>query len=243
LCVAAALAASLTATGGAFAGGGFASLKDGPVCRHVFRGFYVGSSVGFGLYQSNQGDLDGYLADNAGYTASHWRVVGGPQVGYSFQQGCQLLVGVEADWSGAGFHATTRLNTNVPLTGFDQRITSELGSFGTIRLRTGFVIENTLFYLTGGLAIAGIDTRITNIIPGVIDERFSISATRRGWATGAGVEWSLGGSVSLKSEVLYLALGEASNTVSSPTLGNTFTFKSDDSAWVSRIGLNFRFGN
>jgi hypothetical protein len=48
--------------------------------------------------------------------------------------------------------------------------------------------------------------------------------------------------ISLKSEVLYLAFGENSTSFNSPFNGNTpFTVKTDDSVWVSRIGLNVRF--
>jgi outer membrane immunogenic protein len=237
--IAAAVASLTFAAGNAVANG----LKDDLGCRSAFRGLYVGSHVGFGFYTSHQGDLDAYLADNSGFSASDRGIIGGPQVGYNFQRSCRTLFGIEADWSGAGLAATTRLNTNVPLLGFDQRITSVLVNFGTIRTRAGFVVDDTLFYLTGGLAIANTDTRVRNIVPGVIDERFSFSDTRLGWTAGAGVEWALGRNVSVKSEFLYLALGETSNTFSSPTAANTFTFKTEDSAWVSRIGLNIRFGN
>lgn len=236
--IAGVVAALTFAAGDAVANG----LKDDLGCRSTFRGLYVGSAFGFGFYTSHQGDLDAYLADNSGFSASDRDLIGGPQVGYNFQHGCHTLFGIEADWSGASLTAATRLNTNVPLAGFDQRITSVLVNFGTIRTRAGFVVDDTLFYLTGGLAIANIDTRIQNISPGVIDEAFSFSDTRLGWTAGAGVEWALGRNLSIKSEFLYLALGEASSTFYSPTLANTFTLKTEDSAWISRIGLNIRFG-
>jgi outer membrane immunogenic protein len=206
----------------------------------ALRGLYVGSHVGSGSYTSHQSDLDGYLAGNAGFTASDWGVVAGAQVGFNFQSThCRALLGFEADWSGANLDATTRLNTNVALAGFDQRFTTALASFGTIRTRAGLVVDNALIYLTGGLVIADVDTRITNTTA-AISERFSFSDTRLGWTAGAGTEWGVARNVSIKSEVLYAALGERTTTFISPTLGNFFSVKTDDSAWIARIGINVR---
>jgi outer membrane immunogenic protein len=240
--VAAAAVPLLSAAGGAAADGYWQSLKDGRGCVKAFHGFYVGAQVGTGFYTSHHNDLDGYFAGNAGFTASERGIVGGPQVGYNIQSAtCRTLFGIEADWAGAGLDAETRLNSNVLGAGFEQQISSRLTNYGTLRTRVGIVIDYTLLYVTGGLAIAGIDTYIANTTP-LVDERFGFSDTRVGWTAGVGTEWALGRNISLKSDFLYLSLGEGHVTLYSPAAGNNFSFRTEDSAWVGRFGLSVRLG-
>jgi outer membrane immunogenic protein len=229
------------AAGDARADGPFAPVGQID-CYKWYRGFYAGAHVGSGVLTSHQNDLDGYLAGNAGYTGSGWGPIGGAQIGYNLQSShCRALLGIEADWSGSRLDANTRLNTHVAIAGFDQSIASRLDSFGTVRTRVGYVIDNALIYLTSGIAIAGVETQIANF-NGVIAERFKLSDTRVGWTAGAGTEWGLAPSISLKSEVLYLGLGGHSAGIASPTLGNFFSFKTEESAWIARVGLNVRLG-
>src|SRR5262245_52482778 len=92
----------MASTGGALADGPHAGPWTDRPCFKWYRGFYAGAHAGSGLYASHQNDLDGYLAGNAGYTASGWGAVAGPQIGYNLQSThCRALVGLEADWSGA----------------------------------------------------------------------------------------------------------------------------------------------
>jgi hypothetical protein len=49
---------------------------------------------------------------------------------------------------------------------------------------------------------------------------------------------------SVKSEVLYLAFAKSDQSLTSTVFdrGTSYRFANQDSAWVSRIGLNYRFG-
>jgi outer membrane immunogenic protein len=229
--------------GGVLADGPYTGPWPDTACYKWYRGFYVGSHVGLGSYTSHQDDLDGYLGGSAGFTASGWGAVAGPQIGYNFQStNCRALFGFEGDWSGAGIDAVTRLDTNSPVVGFDQRIRSVLVSFGTLRTRAGFVVDNALLYLTGGLAIADVDTRITNTT-GAVSERFLFNDTRLGWTAGAGTEWGVARNVTVKSEVLHLALGERTSTFTSPAAGTFYSVRTVDSVWIARVGLNIRLAD
>ena len=83
-------------------------------------------------------------------------------------------------------------------------VTSELKNFGTIRARTGVVVDNLMLYVTGGLAYGKTERSVALNIPILgISEGFSSDKTRWGWTAGFGSEWQFAPSWSLKSEVLY----------------------------------------
>jgi outer membrane immunogenic protein len=195
------------------------------------------ATPGYTAFTSHQEDIDGYTSvtfTDAGHTASDKGFSGGVQVGYNWQR-CNTLVGVEADWSWADLDA----NTRVGFLGFPvATMTTTLNNFGTIRGRAGLVMDNLLLYVTGGLAFADVDFRVTN---NLFVETASFSEKRWGWTAGFGTEWALWDRVSLKSEVLYVSLGDENYTFAS-ALGPTFSFKSDDSFWVTRFGVNIKFG-
>ena len=64
---------------------------------------------------------------------------------------------------------------------------------------------------------------------------------RFGWTAGFGTEWAWTQNVSLKSEVLYAAFTDREVSFNFPNAG-VQTFRHNDSVWVSRVGLNVRFG-
>ena len=206
-------------------------------CAPAFNGFYIGAHGGYASLTSNQDDHDFFAA---GMTASDRGFSGGVQVGVNFQPSCHTLFGIEADWSWSGLDATSRFVPN--LAGIDIHATTSLNSFGTLRTRSGLVLDNLLLYVTGGLAWADIDVRHRLLAP-PINDNVSFSDTRWGWTAGLGTEWALGANVSLKSEVLYMNFGESDNTYTSAAAGNPRrNITTDNSIWVSRVGLNIKFG-
>jgi len=239
LTVLAALVPLAFLAGGALADGiKHRGLKDAPAgCVSKFHGFYAGVHGGYTAYTSHQNDLDGYVfpAIPSGYTASDSGFSGGVQVGYNWQR-CNVLFGIEADWSWADLDADTSVTSlGTPL----GTLTSTLNSFGTIRTRAGLVLDNLLLYVTGGLAIADVDYRVTSNL--LLGETASFGETRWGWTAGFGTEWALWDRVTLKSEVLYVSFGDEDYTFASTALGTTVRFTTDDSFWVTRFGLNVKF--
>jgi outer membrane immunogenic protein len=73
------------------------------------------------------------------------------------------------------------------------------------------------------------------------------SETKVGWTIGAGGEWMLARSWTVKAEYLYVDFGDvsASSIVSAPIerdARSLLTTSSDLTAHVVRVGLNHRFG-
>lgn len=230
-----AASASLMLVAGAAAADGMqrGSIKD-VGCAAAFQGFYMGVHGGFAQYTAHQNDQDGFLTDNSGWTATDGKFTGGVQAGYNWQRSCNTLFGIEADWAWGKLDAVT---VDEPNDG-PASLTSSIKSYGTLRTRTGLVFDNLLLYVTGGLAIAVVDFKVSNPQSDP-PELFSFSNTRWGWTAGVGSEWALRQNVTFKSEILYLNFGDQSHSFISDA--DRFSFKTQDSIWVGRAGLNVRF--
>jgi outer membrane immunogenic protein len=162
--------------------------------------------------------------------------IGGGQIGYSYQYGSTLLLGIEADIQGAGIRGSSYA-TGDAQSGYggnyggspDNYINEAIGStaiqggidwLGTVRGRAGYLWTPTLlFYGTGGFAYAG---AYANVVQSAIDQRGSDayeiyqsawfsggrnSQIQTGWTAGGGVEWMFMPNWSLKAEALYWYLG------------------------------------
>jgi outer membrane immunogenic protein len=228
-----------------------------PACAQ-FGGFYVGGLLGYGYYDHRFKDRDGLganvdtgLPGQIDAQARGWN--GGIEGGYNWQRGCTVF-GVEADWS------WTSLNANEFVLDGDQvaggitdsvTVSSRLRSFGTFRLRTGIVVDDVFVYVTGGIAGGRFNRTWTFFQDGgptaVV---FAQDSTRWGWTAGVGTEWALPWfrNWSLKSEFLYMRFNQDRAFASGNAaigIGNTgvaYRLDSEDSMWVTRIGINYRFG-
>ena len=140
-------------------------LNDGPyVAPPVWTGFYAGVIGGIsfgasnnlavtGTYDATQADIGQFYRDGG---------FGGGQIGYNwsgFGGGNQVVLGVEADIQGSGISSgfnRNDLNYHSVLTPFSAN--QSIDYFGTLRGRLGYAVGNALFYATGGLAYANINT-------------------------------------------------------------------------------------
>jgi outer membrane immunogenic protein len=166
---------------------------------------------------------------------------GGVQGGYNWQFRCTLF-GVEADYTWMArrqdrFWTAGSLPASPSFAEFHRN-----EQFGTVRARTGVIVDNLLLYVTGGLAYANFDRNFTLTVPGVFSENFEHRKTRLGWTFGVGTEWAIWDNWSVKSEVLYARFERHENQFFSPFYGTNFRFDHEDQVWVTRIGLNYRFG-
>jgi outer membrane immunogenic protein len=203
-----------------------------------FGGFYVGGNIGWATLTAHQNDLDGALTKvPSGFTATDDTFTAGAQLGYNLQKGCTVF-GIEADWNWADLSANTRL---FPLSGLDDSLRTRIENFGTIRTRTGVVVDQLLLFVTGGVAWTETRDSVNRAVL-LGTERFSSNDTRWGWTAGFGTEYALAPGVSLTSDVLYLSFGDEEHTLNSPTFGR-FRTKTDEEIWVARMGLNIRFGD
>jgi outer membrane immunogenic protein len=222
-----------------------------PACAQ-FGGFYVGGNVGWAYYDFDWHDRDAWAqeVDSDNDLPSSTRTnnngfIGGVQGGFNLQTRCTVF-GVEADYGWAGITASAfHTDGAAP---FDESldVSSELRGFGTLRTRAGVVVDSVLIYVTGGLAFGDFRRSWTlSQNAGDTVETFHHSGTRWGWTAGFGTEWAMWGNWSLKSEVLYARFEKDEQTFTSAFFdeGDSKRFESHDSVWVTRIGLNYRFGD
>ena len=119
--------------------------------------------------------------------------------------------------------------------------------FGTLRARTGIIVDNVLLYATGGLAYANFNHTYTFFEDGPATTGVVLNNnTRWGWTAGVGTEWAFSPNWSLKSEVLYMQFEKSTVTALGTgiigNLGVPYRLESQDQAWISRVGVNYRFG-
>jgi outer membrane immunogenic protein len=172
---------------------------------------------------------------------------GGGQIGYNWRNvfGVRSLVfGAEADLeagqAGEKFRSSVGPRTSI----------ASLDDFGTAQARFGVALDHTLLYLTGGLAYGQVankytDPANTTKISGIyIDRVFSVDKDAVGYVVGAGLEYKLASSVSLKAEYQYFDLGEA-DPLNSAGVSYKATYAGtvvrDDAFHTFRAGLNFHF--
>lgn len=248
-----------TLAGGAFAADMRPAYKAGPVavprCAN-FGGWYVGANVGYGYYDHKFQDRDalGPGIDSglsSTYNDTRSGVNGGVQAGYNYQTGCTVF-GVEADWSWTGLRASSFNQDGDQVAGGlptdSVTLSSRLDWFGTARLRTGIVVDNLLLYATGGLAYANFNRTATFFSDGppATAAVLNWDRTRWGWTAGVGTEWSFAPNWSLKSEVLYMRFekDDVTYTGTGPVgnLGVPYRLESQDQVFISRVGVNYRFG-
>ncbi len=221
-------------------------------------GFYFGPSFGFG-WGSARGDL-GYndpafpgvgasdVFASPGQSFSTDGLIAGGQAGVNWQVS-RLVFGLEVDASWSGVEGKT---TAVTIAGDPAwHVRTDLDWFGTVRGRLGYLVSDTvLVYGTGGIAFgrSSGSISVTYDAPPPTTEiaRGEASATHWGWAAGAGIEYMLMRSVSLKVEYLYVDLGKKTHAFSgtqdnAPIAYNTDSFSPDLRVHVLRGGVNFRF--
>jgi len=233
-------------------------------------GLYIGAHAGHAW-----GDFDGdvtYDSPNNNDTAADhfpggtglktsadgW--FGGAQVGYNIQSG-HLVFGVEADVSagdadGSGSATTQSFGTHGTYT---KDITTQIEWLGTVRARLGVTTGPALIYATGGFAWAKTeaDQRVTfnggTGGPPGLHAVGSASETLTGWTAGGGIEWAIARNWSIKSEYLYVDLGDASYNFVGTHTGlagggtagdphSTDGLDSDVAFHSVRVGLNYKFG-
>jgi len=229
--------------------------------------FYIGLNGGYSWGRSDTSgtfynNLTGVQLSPTQYTKFDLDggVFGG-QIGKNWQNG-KWVFGLEADgqWTGergSSIFTCVTLPACNPITGgpgfgvaptttFNQ----EISWFATFRPRAGYLVTPTaLLYVTGGLAVAGINT--DGVISGFTGAQVPTSVawsheeTKVGWVIGAGLEARLTGNWTGKIEGLYMDYGNVSGSAalvtSAPQL--RFDYSSHITDIVVRAGINYHFGN
>jgi outer membrane immunogenic protein len=178
----------------------------------------AGPPVGFASHESNGGMIGG-------------------TVGYNYQFSPYIVAGLEADFAWADINGITACPN--PTFGCQSRISD----LGTARGRLGWVpVDRVLLYVTGGLAWGEVDIRTINNAGGpVVPSGTPIngsSSMRIGWTVGAGAEWAVWQSVSLKFEYLRYELGTSTFNVDNPAIQNVSAREDGN---LFKFGLNYKF--
>lgn len=208
-----------------------ASLASGAALAEPYdwNGFYLGANLGYGAAESPAFD------PNANFDSNPKGMIGGAQLGYNWQIE-QYVIGVETDFSGSGMSDE---NTSA-LSQFSGE--EKINSFGTLRVRFGVLpVDNLLLYGTAGIAGANVEytTHFAYGEGGSMYYPASQHSTQFGWTVGAGAEYGLSESLTVKAEYLYLILEDDSlvDVNSDGTLDNNW----DTRANIFRVGLNYLF--
>jgi outer membrane immunogenic protein len=216
-----------------------------PACAQ-FGGGYIGVQGGSVTHDTGFNDHDSWADQfNVDISLSHversrWGGAVGPLVGWNLQRNCTVF-GVEVDWSWTSIsHSRVYTGNGLPAA-MAVTLEDKVRWFGTARTRGGIVVNDVLLYATGGFAFGNVRHAWTLTQPG-LTEGFNTSNTRWGWTTGVGSEWAWTDRISIKFEALYVRFVDRETTFFSPSNAQNFTVSHQDALWVTRVGLNYRWG-
>jgi len=228
-------------------------------------GFYLGGNAGYSVGRnpttaSIANANGGFVNSNESFTMAPAGGLGGFQVGYNRQAG-HAVFGIEADWQATGQRDRACLFSCLDATIFGGpfRLTEEqkLDWFATVRGRVGYAADHWLWYVTGGVAFARMESnRVYTKGAGLLNPQLPTTIVgsnanfdRVGFALGTGVETAIAGNWTAKLEYLYLDLGTVSDTfgaVDPPGFGPpqpvNITHTSSIRDHIIRAGINYRFG-
>jgi outer membrane immunogenic protein len=148
----------------------------------------------------------------------------GAAIGYNYQMGSWLVVGVEGDWS--------KLEGEVrPIPACGGPCSTGAEWLATVRARAGVLLApNYLLYATGGFAWADVHNSVTVA---------SVDDSTTGWVYGVGLELRIDRSWSLKAEYLRVELDDTLACRVGPC--GAANFATNHSLDIIRGGLNFKF--
>jgi outer membrane immunogenic protein len=152
---------------------------------------------------------------------------GGILGGWNYQMD-SFVFGIEGDWAFGGTVATN----DEP--GIDTDLS--FNNIATLRARAGFALDNTLLYVTGGLAAVDME------FGAVMSTSESDSKWVYGWTAGGGLEHAFSERLSGRIEYLYVGLDDADFSMTDAadtTLDATQQF---DDIHMVRVGLTYNFG-
>jgi outer membrane immunogenic protein len=232
--------------------------KAPPPPEFSWTGLYIGGNVGWQQLEDNgypfcldpTGAMQGLGCDIIpGGQMGGNGFFGGGQAGYNWQAG-KLVLGIEADMQGVSLKASESIagpfNVVSPIPGSfpgsSFNATESVTWLGTLRGRFGVAFDRLLVYMTGGLAMGGVDVTQAHILP---PAQYSSNTSRvlNGWTFGGGVEWAFLDRWSVKAEGGYYDLGTiqtSGSAVGAPPLGFLLGKTFETRGAFARAGVNFK---
>jgi outer membrane immunogenic protein len=198
------------------------------VPTYSWTGFYAGVHGGYGWSHFTGSDPSG--AGGTG-TADARGALGGLQLGYNFQIG-GFVIGAEGDYS----FADVRYRLASPFaTGGDISLKNDF--FATLGGRLGYAFDRFLVFGKGGVAWTRDRWDVTDGAGGTANGTFN----RTGFVVGAGVEYAVWESLSVKAEYNYLEFRPITEALNA---GGGLTVTPANVGLQShliKVGLNYRF--
>jgi outer membrane immunogenic protein len=192
-------------------------------------GPHVGIFSGYAL-----GKWNGDATDYPHQPMNGW--FGGVLAGYDMQLPNNWVAGIEADISLTDIKQTDNY--------IDGAFTLRLDYLATLRGRLGYAVNRTLFYATGGLAVAHIDFTGNQYHPGgPLSPPFQTTAnnTHFGYAIGGGVQWAMFDNMSFKAEYLWVDLPDKTYMPTVAPGGPTNSIRAGWSGNTVKAGFNWQF--
>ena len=227
-----------------FANVGFAAdlevpLKAVPVAPpYTWTSCYAGLQAGGGLGQTNLTDSFGTIAATGagGFNSANAGIDGyllGGQIGCDYQFASNWVAGFE----GSAGWGNISGSTNVAIPGDSVNFTENTDLLTSLTARLGYAWNDWLLYAKGGAAWTG-NRYSASDAAGLF--AFSGLETRIGWTAGAGVEWALSRTWSVKLEYDYYGFGTRSVTFIDNTIsGITGPVNINQNVQIVKLGLNF----
>jgi outer membrane immunogenic protein len=203
-----------------------------PPLIYDWSGFFVGLNGGDGFAGEQTIRIKPEFEQKAGRIDLNG-LFGGAQVGANWQTGNWVL-GAEADLQLSDIVDSDKRSAE----GVEFRSSGAVDWFSTVRLRSGYAIDNIMIFGTGGVALAGVDYKVHTIDDPSGAINLSDSYTATGWTAGAGVEWGFSANSSAKIEYIYTDLGK--KEIGSGLSDDSY-FKASPSFQSIRMGVDFRF--
>jgi outer membrane immunogenic protein len=198
---------------------------------YSWSGFYIGGEVGYARDTTKS-----QLQTPAGNVLASWNdsaggVIGGVYSGYNWQLG-GLVLGLESDFDGSNLNKTAG-----PVIGLYSG--SKLAWQASLRTRIGIAVDRTLFYVTGGLADAGLGHTLYDAGHSV-----SFSTNRLGFTAGGGVEHAVTDNLIGRIDYRYTDFGAGNNALNYlnwiGVTGNLYARHVTEQGL--RFGLAYKFG-
>jgi outer membrane immunogenic protein len=211
-------------------------------------GCYAGAYVGgaWAAQSATATDLDGYNAAGDSWSyRPNGSVIGGGTLGCNYTVSPAWVVGIEGE---AGYlHVKgSAVDPASPFIPLDTEALTRIGDwYGVVAGRVGYTWDSWMLYGKVGVAISNVAYGVsdTNPIGGnTINTRKS--STQAALAVGAGLEYALAKSWTVKAEYLYMDFTASDNTCGAATIGGgTFCWSNDfRGVHMAKIGINYLFG-
>ena len=236
-------AAMAVFTGGAYAADMGMPMKapaPQPIPLPSWTGFYIGANVGSGRLNGTATGLHSDVSPCAYYgnscSTSASGVVGGVEIGYDWQDR-YFVYGVAADWTWTGLkHGRSTVSGSTVFT--YQAKVDWLASF---RGRTGLAVDNTLVYLTGGLALGQLKSNLNKVDSFGVKDSEALNTTAVGWVAGIGVEHKFTPNWSGTAEFRYYDLGRKTTNNFNSHTGDNYSTEFTHEIFTSTVGVRYRW--